>query len=387
MKDLPFLPYAKHHISDEDCDAVCQSLKSQVITRGKTVDAFEAALADYCGVRFAVAFNSGSTALRAACAAAQLCAHDKFMTTPNSFVATAAAGILAGASPIFIDIDPETGNMDLDLLAPNLQEEQTRGRKVVMPVHYAGVPVNMERLQSLLCNPDAVVIEDAAASLGTLYDPDTRVGSCRWSDMTVFSFHPAKLITTGEGGMVTTNDPDLNNRLRAFRNNGIQREPGAWHYDVNSLSGNYNVTDFQAALGLSQFNRIESFIHQKKQVISWYELNLAGIPHVRLLSKLTEELISPHLAVVFIDFAALGTSRDELIAQLEVKGIGTQVHYIPIYRHPVFTQYYGTLDEYFPGMERFYSQALSLPLSVDLTEADVKRVCQAIQEIISAKIK
>ncbi|MDP1836815.1 MAG: DegT/DnrJ/EryC1/StrS family aminotransferase [Chlamydiales bacterium] len=388
-----FLPYAKHHIDESDCEAMKQALLSGVITRGQTVTDFENAIADYCGALYAVAFNSGSTALKAACAAAEVSGADKFFTTPNSFVATAVCGVTSGVPPVFVDVDVETGNLDLDALAPNLVERKTRGRKIIIPVHYAGIPVDMQKLDSLVRDPETVIIEDAAAALGSFYDTYTRVGSCEWSDMTVFSFHPAKLITTGEGGMVTTNNPDLDRRLRAYRNNGIEREPerlseypGPWYYEVQSMSGNYNFTEFQAALGLSQLNRMEAFIQHKKQVITWYSRFLEAVPNIKLLKGLSEDLISPHLAVVLIDFDAIGISRGDFQNRLFDSNIGTQVHYIPIYRQPAFVKAFGNLSEYFPNMEQFYSQALSLPLSVDMTEAHVERVCHVLNDLITSKV-
>lgn len=386
---LPFLPYAKHAITGQDIDALNRALQAEAITRGPFVAEFEAEVANYCGALFAVAFNSGSTALHAACFAAQVSASDRLLTTPNSFIATAVAGTRMGAAPVFMDIDPAVGNIDVGLLEPNLAHSSSRGRNIVIPVHYAGIPVDMRALDGMIHEPRTVVIEDGAAALGSYYDPDYRVGCCEWSHMTVFSFHPAKLITTGEGGLVTTNCPDLDRRLRAYRNNGIERDPeriaespGPWYYEVQASTGNYHMTDFQAALGLSQLSRIGTLIEARKEAITWYQHYLKGIPHVKLLPMLADDFVSPHLAVVQIDFDAAKRTRAQVMTELQLLGIGTQVHYIPLYRHPVYTANCSSLPDYFPGMEHFYQQALSLPLWAGLKEPDVQRICQTLIKVL-----
>lgn len=384
------LPYARHSISPEDIAAVGRVLAEDVITRGPQVEQFEQALASYCGARHAVLFNSGSTALQAACHAAGITPQDRVLTTPNTFVATATAAIREGASPIFIDCDPHTGNLDLTALEPILALPYSRGRAVVIPVHYAGVPVDMQKLEGLMRDPDAVVIEDAAAALGSAYDAEHRVGSCRWSQMTAFSFHPAKLITTGEGGAVTTNDAELFHRLQRFRNNGIERDPqhlhhpaeGPWYYEVQETTGNYNFTDFQAALGLSQLQRLDQLISKRQQIVAWYRERLQQVPNLELVLRDADARIAPQLFVVLIDYAACGTTRAHLMQALDKAGIGTQVHYLPLYRHPYFVRRYGDLAIDFPGAEAFYARALTLPLSHDLEEADVERVCVTLKELL-----
>ncbi len=389
---MSFLPYAKQSITEDDIAAVSNALRAEHITRGPLVAEFEEAVASYCDVRYAVSFNSGSTALRAACFAAEVSAGDRFLTTPNSFAATTISGTSCGGIPVFIDIDPTTGNLDLQHLKATLDECLTRGRNILMPVHYAGIPVDIRRMNAMIREPKAMIIEDGAAALGSEYEQGHRVGSCAWSNMTVFSFHPAKLITTGEGGLVTTNDAALDHRLRAYRNNGIEKDPerlsenpGPWYYEVTNMAGNYNFTDFQAALGLSQLHRINSFIAHRRKVISWYQEYLGSDSPATLLPSLSQPGVSPHLAVVRIDFEACGITRAEVMRRLKEQGIGSQVHYIPIYSHPFFQKISGNLAEYFPGMETFYSQALSLPLYVTLTEDDVKRVCLTLKGILTTK--
>ncbi len=385
-----FLPYAKHSISDLDITAVGRALASDAITRGPRVEEFEDAIARHCGVKYAVAFNSGSTALRASCFAAKITEGDRLVTTPNTFVATAVAGMSLGATPVFLDVDPNTGNMDLTHLDAHLSQRLSRNRNIIFPIHYAGIPLDVRALDAVLRDPHAIIIEDAAAALGSSYESGHPIGSCEYSHMTVFSFHPAKLITTGEGGLVTTNDAEMADRLRLYRNNGIERDPkymlecpGPWYYEVQEMTGNFNFTDFQAALGLSQLSRLSAFVQKRHELIGWYRQYLAGVAHTTLLSGLNNPNTCAHMAVVCIDFDAARISRASLMQKLKECGVGTQVHYIPVYRHPFFTKLSGDLSEYFPGAELFYSQALSLPLYHDLTEADVQRVCRTLKNLIS----
>lgn len=382
-----FLPYAKQSIDSEDVLEVSKALTSGIITRGERVEAFEKAFAEYCGAKHAVAFSSGSAALVAACHAGQIGPRDRFITTPNTFVATVGAGIHCGANPIFVDIDRSTGNLDLEQVEINLKQPISRGKAVVIPVHFSGIPVDMRRLDRMISHPDCVVIEDAAHALGSTYKEGQKVGSCAYSQMTIFSFHPAKTMTTGEGGMVTTNDDDLNHRLRRFRNNGIERDPiyleeapSPWYYEVHEISNNFNFTELQGALGLSQLKRLNSFAAKRRELVQAYRDQLRDFPHLRVFTSELDAQSVFHLLVVQIDFAACKTDRTAVMNKLRDKGIGTQVHYIPVYRHPYFRKKFGDISEYFPQMEGYYSQALSLPLYYDLRLEDVERVVGALRE-------
>lgn len=390
MKDV-FLPYAKQSIDRSDIEAVAEILTRDIITRGEGVEAFESKMASYCGVRHAVAFNSGTTALIAACHAARLTSTDRVLTTPNTFVATVGAALHYQAVPVLIDIDRTTGSMDLSLLCSNMDYRLSRGRLVCMPVHFAGIAMDMRRIYHEVRAEDTLIIEDAAHALGSYYPDGQKVGSCAWSDMTMFSFHPAKQITTGEGGMVTTNDPDLAYRLRLFRNNGIVRDQRdlknggkPWYYEVQEITGNYNFTDFQAALGLSQLNRLDKMIDHRRSLVALYRKKLGRHPHIRLLTDSFDGQTSFHLFVVQIDFATCRRTREEVMEALKTQGIGSQVHYIPIYRHPFFKKYTAVdLSEYFPHMEKYYEQALSLPLYANLTEENVERVCESLITLLA----
>lgn len=380
-----FIPYARPSIDAADRSAVAEALSSSWITRGPKVEAFEREVANYCGAKYAVAFNSATSALAAACYAAEVTSADRLITTPNSFIASVGAGIKFGAAPVFVDIDGKTANVDLDQMIYNANLPLSRGKPVLVPVHFAGVPVNIQKLDREMINPEAVIIEDAAHALGSHYFPEgPKVGSCEWSGMTVFSFHPAKTITTGEGGMVTTNGEKFYERLKLYRNNGMVKDLNSpWMYDVVDITDNHNFTEFQAALGASQLTRLSQFVSKRMELMQAYRKNLSGWEHVSLLTPEFDQSIAFHLCVVRINFAALGTTRAEVMNKLSAQNIGTQVHYIPLYRHPYFVRRFGDVEAYFPKMEEYYAQALSLPLYYDLSLEQVDYVVESLKLAIS----
>ncbi|ADI37720.1 uncharacterized protein MJ1066 [Waddlia chondrophila 2032/99] len=385
MNKKTFLPYGRQSISDDDVQFVADALRSDWITRGSKVQEFEEAVAEYCGARYAVAFSSGTSALHAAAHAAKISPYDRVMTTPNTFVASIGPSILKGATPVFVDIDRDTGNLSLEQLKYTLEVPFTRGQQVVIPVHFGGIAVDMETLSKALVHPDSLVIEDAAHALGSSYPDGSKVGCCAYSAMTVFSFHPVKAITTGEGGMVTTNDFECYQALKQYRNNGIvkpENYPQPWYYEVEELTGNHHLTDFQAALGLSQLGRLDAFAEKRRVLVKRYRQQLKGLPYLSLFTDCADEDTCFHLMVVQIDFEALGKTREGLVEALEQKGIGTQVHYIPIYRHPFFKKKIKDVSAYFPNMEAYYSRALSLPLFAEMEESDVDCVVSEIQRYL-----
>ncbi|MCE5316203.1 MAG: DegT/DnrJ/EryC1/StrS family aminotransferase [Parachlamydia sp.] len=385
-----FLPYAHQSIQEEDIAAVTRALKSEMITRGPEVEAFEKEIAAYCGAQHAVAFNSASSALIACCHAAELGPNDLLISSPNTFIASISGAFHFRATPVFVDIDRETGNARVDQMLQTANQPTSRGKPVLIPVHFAGLPVDVKTLEDNLRSLDAVIIEDAAQALGSRYYPDgPRIGSCAFSQMTVFSFHPAKVITTGEGGMVTTNDETLAHRLRRFRNNGIERDPThltgeakSWYYEVQEISNNLNFTDLQAALGRSQLARLDTFIAHRRTLVKAYREQLKDLPTIKLLTDRHDADTAFHLFVVQIDFPAHKTSREQVMQQLKAAGIGTQVHYIPLYLHPYCEGQCGDLSDYFPETESYYAQALSLPLYSDLTLADIERVVRELKKAL-----
>lgn len=321
---LPFIPYARQSIRDADIIDVGEALKGDSITRGKKVEEFENAVKEYCGAKFAVAFNSGTTALMASYFAASLSPSDRVVSTTNSFIATVGQAIQMDNYPHLVDIERNTGNIDLERLSETLDFQSTRGKLIVVPVHFAGYAVDVRALDvKLRKHPHSMVIEDAAQAFGSSYPTGEKVGSCAWSQMTVFSFHPAKIMTTGEGGMVTTNDEDIYRKLRLYRNNGIVREaphlekeseyPG--YYEVHDITGNFNFTDFQAALGLSQLSRMEKFIEKRRRLVKFYRKSLQEMAHIHLLTEEFDKNTAFHLFVVQIDFSAYQTTRKRVMGK------------------------------------------------------------------------
>lgn len=389
MTSDKFLPYSKQSINDSDILEVTQALKQELITRGKKTENFEAAFAERLGAKYAVTFTSATTALYAAAQAVDVSSFDRFVTTPNSFVATAAAGMRLGAKLHFVDIEKKNGNINVDLVKEALAEPLSRGRHIISPVHFAGSAVDLKKIDRAIKSPQAVVIEDAAHALGSKYPTGELVGSCPYSQMTVFSFHAIKTLTTGEGGAVTTNDEKLYHRLKRLRNSGMERsqshlqagQEAPWYYEVQELSANYHMTEMQAALGLSQLRRLDQFVEKRAQIADWYRTHLKDVK-VEQLEEAADERSTYHLKIVLIDFDKIGKSRTKVMQALKEKGIGTQYHYIPIYRHPALAKQYGHYQETCPVMESYYKQALSIPFYYELEENDVRYVARCLKEVL-----
>ncbi len=386
---MNYLPCSQQSISREDADAVNWALSQPLISRGPLVGEFEKAIADYCRVDYAVAFSSGSAALMAAYYAAEVGPADRILTSPNSFISTVGSGVQRGATAVFCDIDRSTGNLNIEQLAISMNDPSIRGKTVIVVPHFAGTPVDMAAIDEQIADPRTVVIEDAGHALGSCYKDGQRIGCCASSDLTVLTFQSSDTITTGEGGMVTTNNPELYHRLRLFRNNGIECDPNflqydnaPWYYEVVSLTGNYHLTEMQAALGLSQLMRIDYFINKRQQLLQLYREKLANFPHLQLLSSTSDPHVCPNLCVIQVDFKAHRTSRTAVVEQLKERDIGTRVHFIPLYRHPIFRNRAGDLSEYFPEMEAYYAETLSLPFYTDLHENDVNHIVRALKEVL-----
>lgn len=360
------IPYGRQSISEEDIEAVVEVLRSDFLTQGPVVPRFEQAVADYCNAQFGVAVNSGTAALHIACLALGVGAGDWVWTSPISFVASANCALYCGAQVDFVDIESDTGNMCAIELAKKLAIAEKEGKlpKVVIPVHFAGLPCDMKEIHALGQHYGFSIIEDACHALGARYY-DEPTGNCRYSDITVFSFHPVKLITTGEGGMAMTNDCRLAKTMRMLRSHGITREQedfinkpdGPWYYEQQMLGFNYRMTDIQAALGLSQMSRLDEFLLKRREIAARYQAELTN-SNINVLANRPNRQSAWHLFVIKV---ATGKRR-EFFLKLRESGIGVNVHYIPINQQPFHNNHSTKQTAAF----NFSQQLISLPLYPDL---------------------
>lgn len=376
------IPYGRHEISEDDVAAVVAVLRSDWLTQGPMVPRFEEAVAAYCGARYAVAVNSATSALHLACLALGLGPGDSLWTSPITFVASANCARYCGAEVDFVDIDPETGNMSVAALSEKLERAEQGGRlpKIVVPVHFAGWPCEMRAIHDLGQRYGFRIIEDASHAIGAQYQGEP-VGNSRYGDITVFSFHPVKIVTTGEGGMAMTNDGRLAAKMRRLRSHGITREAsemehhvqGPWYYEQIELGYNYRMTDIQAALGLSQLARLDEFVARRRALARRYDTLLADLPLVR-------PTYSPdsawHLYVIRLQDPS---RRREVFERLRQAGIGVQVHYIPVHLQPYYRRL-GFKAGDFPEAERHYAGAISLPLYPGLSDPVQEQVVAALAQ-------
>ena len=383
------IPYGRQDIDEADIQAVVDVLRSDWLTQGPAIERFEQAVAHYCGARYAVAVSNATAALHIACMAADLHAGDILWTSPNTFVASANCALYCGAQADFVDIDPQHYNLDIDALERKLALAEQSGRlpKIVIPVHFAGQSCDMERIGQLGKRYGFSIIEDASHAIGARYR-DRPVGCCSFSDMAVFSFHPVKIITTGEGGMIVTNRKDLHERLLRLRSHGITRDPaqmeqpsdGPWSYEQIELGFNYRMTDMQAALGASQIERLDEFVQRRHALAQRYDALLADLP--LLVPKQDPGGHSAfHLYVIRLDLAAIGKTRREVFDQLRQRGIGVNVHYIPVHTQPYY-QRMGFQPSDFPVAVQYYDEAISLPLFFGLSHTMQEEVVAAIREVL-----
>jgi UDP-4-amino-4,6-dideoxy-N-acetyl-beta-L-altrosamine transaminase len=382
----PLIPYGRQSISPEDVEAVLRVLRSDFLTQGPEIEAFEKAAAGFCGATHAVAVSSATSALHIACLAAGLGPGDRLWTSPNTFVASANCALYCGAHPDFVDIDPDTGNMDAAALERKLREARVMGTlpKVVVPVHFAGQPCDMEAIGRLAGEYGFTVIEDASHALGAFHR-DSRVGGCDRSGMAVFSFHPVKIATTGEGGMVLTRDAALAEKLALLRSHGITRDParmggrcpGPWYYEQQELGFNYRMNDIEAALGRSQLGRLDAFVDRRRELASRYDSLLGNLP-LRPLAERPWARSSCHLYVVRLDLAAMGKTQAGVFEAMRAAGIGVNLHYIPVHTQPYYRGL-GFRPGDFPEAERYAAEALTLPLYYGLTDADQDRAIEALK--------
>lgn len=381
-----FLPYGTQIIDEADEQAVIEALRSPFLTQGPRVEAFERAVAERVGAKFCVAFCNATSALHCAVRALGVEAGAEGITSPNTFVASANCMAYCGVTPVFADIDPRTYNVTAETVAARLAERT----RLVIPVHFAGQPCDMAAIGALAKSRGLRVIEDAAHAIGSLYADGSPVGNCRHSDITVFSFHPVKTVTCAEGGAATTNDSELYRRLLLFRSHGITKDPaqmtrpspGPWYYEMLELGYNYRMTELQAALGLSQLKRLDSFKARRREIVARYNAAFADIPAIKTPYEAPGVSSCFHLYVPRFDFKAIGVKRAEFGKRLHSFEVGWQVLYIPVYTQPWYERTYGVRRGLCPNAEAYYEEALALPLYPKLTDDDVERVVRAVGESV-----
>lgn len=387
--DVIMIFYGKQDVDKKDIQAVVDVLKSDFLTQGPSVERFEKRVADYCGAKYAVAVTNATSALHIACLAAGLGENDILWTTPITFTASANCGRYCGADVDFVDIDDNTYNISVDALEAKLKRAKIANKlpKIVVPVHLAGQSCDMVHIHELSQKYGFKVLEDASHATGADY-LGGKVGSCQYSDMAVFSFHPVKIITTGEGGMVLTNNADLYEKLILYRSHGITRDShlmtheadGPWYYQQILLGFNYRMTDMQAALGYSQMNRIDTFVTRRRELVARYNELLKGlpllIPHVMDGAK-----PSWHIYIVRMDKTKIRKSKKKIFAEMKERGIVLNLHYIPVHTQPYYEQL-GHKPEECPVAMKYYDEAFTLPLYYSLTDEQQDEVVKALKEVL-----
>lgn len=386
------IPYARQDLSQADIDAVIDVLRSDFLTQGPAVPVFEKTIADYCGVQHAVAVNSATSALHIACLALGVGEGDSVWTTPATFVASANCALYCGAVVDFVDIDERTYNMSVKCLAQKLAIADRAGKlpKVVIPVHLCGQPCNMAGIYKLSQQYGFKIIEDASHAIGGKYQGEP-IGNCRFSDITVFSFHPVKIITTGEGGMAVTNDTALAKHLRLLRSHGISSEAAdmqtrpsqeIWNYQQIDLGYNYRMTDIQAALGISQMKRLEEFITKRHAIAKRYDRLLSDLP-LTTPHQHEDGYSGYHLYVIRLRLAEINKTQRQVYEAMRGAGILVNLHYIPVYRQPYYEKI-GFTSGYCPRSEQYFAEAISIPMYPGLTKTQQDKVVDVIREVVGA---
>jgi UDP-4-amino-4,6-dideoxy-N-acetyl-beta-L-altrosamine transaminase/dTDP-4-dehydrorhamnose reductase len=389
------IPYGQHYIDEGDIQEVINVLRYGDITQGPKIEEFEKAIAEYVNVKYAVAVSSGTAALHLAALVAGVTSGHHLITSPITFVASANAALYNGGKVIFSDIDPQTINLCPDLLSDTLHKY--KDIRAIVPVHFAGLPCDMPAIKSIADNYAVTVIEDASHALGAKYVDGNKVGSCVYSDMTTFSFHPVKTIAAGEGGMITTNDEVLHRKLLRLRSHGInklddqfeysenEKEIGvssSWYYEMQELGFNYRITDIQCALALSQFRKLDKFISRRSELVSKYNKVFSEMKNCCPAQQSIQDNSGHHLYVLRINFSALGISRSAFMQELRLNKIISQVHYIPVPAHPYYRKL-GFKPEDYPNAFDYYQEALSIPLYYDLTDEQQQFVINVFKKLLT----
>ena len=379
---MKYIPYSHQDINEEDINAISEVLRSDFITQGPKIREFEEALATYCGAKYAVVLSSGTAALHAAYFVCGISKEDEVITSPITFLATANAALFLGAKPIFVDIEPDTGNINPDLI----EKSTTKKTKAIVPVDYAGHPVDLEKISNIAKSYNLLIIEDACHALGAQYKSE-KIGNCKYSDMTVFSFHPVKSITTGEGGAVLTNNEEYYKKLIMFRQHGITKNSsqftvynsqliGDWYYEMQFLGYNYRLTDIQCALGISQLKKLDKFIERRRQIVEIYKEAFKNNDFFDLPVEKDYAKSSWHLYPIRLKNKYCNEKRG-IFTKLREKGLGVQVHYIPVYWQPYY-QKLGYRKGICPNAEDFYRREISIPLYPSMSDEDVEYVVNTI---------
>ena len=383
---MKLIPYGKQHIDKEDIAAVADVLASDWITQGPKINEFEEKLAAYCGSKYAVAVSSGTAALHVACIAAGLKTGDEAITSPITFLATANSVLYTGARPVFADTSRELPN----ITPTEIRKKITARTKVILPVHFAGFPCDMEGIAKLARKKRISIIEDACHALGAEYKDSNKwinVGSCRHSDMTVFSFHPVKHITTGEGGAITTNSKGLYEKLKALRSHGVYKTPGIirkkgpWYYEMRHLGFNYRITDFQCVLGISQLKKLDKFILKRREIVNLYKDVFENNDFFDTTEERDCSRSSWHLYPIKLK-DKYKNKKEKIFTKLRKKGLGVQVHYVPVYWQPYYRDL-GHKNGLCPNAEDFYRREISIPLYPSMKKVDIKRAVMIIDEVFN----